>query len=149
MKTIHSLALSKIILSSFLGLTPVALILAADQAIDRDSVKLQSQEKGGITYLTGGIGIDESTALIQTVGYNLHMTFSSGPSNEYLGSVDVAIQDTKGNSLLSLSQVGPMVYVKLPAAKYIILATLNGRQKRSTVTLDGKSAGTVNFHWSD
>jgi hypothetical protein len=149
MKYSHRSVLSRIAFSLFLGVSSIAFAVAADQPIDHDSVQLQPQAENGISYLTGGIGLDESTALKQTQGYNLHMTFSSGPSNQYLGSVDVVIQDTKGTSLLSLSQVGPMIYVKLPAGKYIVLATLNGNQQRNTIALDGKSTGTRNFHWND
>lgn len=149
MKHSHRSVVSRIAFSLFLGASSSAFVVADDQPIDRDSVQLQPQEQNGISYLTGGIGLDESTALKQTQGYNLHMTFSSGPNNQYLGSVDVVIRDTKGTALLSLSQVGPMIYVKLPAGKYIVLATLNGNEQRNSVALDGKSTGTLNFHWND
>ncbi len=132
-----------------LGFSPVVLQAANEEPIDTSAVRLVPQEQNGITYLTGGIGLDESKAIQQVEGYNLHMTFSAGPINEYLSGVDVAIQTVDGRSILSLSQVGPIVYVKLPADKYVIVASQKGIEKRSTVELKGSSVGEVNLHWSD
>lgn len=132
-----------------LGLSPVVSQAANEAPVDMSAVQLEPQEQNGITYLTGGIGLDESQAIQQVEGYNLHMTFSAGPTNNYLSGVDLVIQTAEGRSILSLSQVGPIVYVKLPADKYLITASQNGREQRSTVVLDGTSVGTVNLHWSD
>ncbi|KIH82820.1 putative exported protein [Pseudomonas batumici] len=99
--------------------------------------------------MAGGIGQDESKALLQTQGYNLHLVFSTGSGNKYLSDVDVLIQSEKGDALLSLNQVGPILYVQLPANKYRVVAKANGHEERRTVALNGKSIDTVNIHWSD
>jgi hypothetical protein len=132
-----------------LSFSPVVLQAANEVPIDMSAVQLEPKEQSGITYLSGGIGEDESQAIQQVKGYNLHITFSIGPDNKYLGGVDVVIQTEKGRSLLSVSQVGPILYVKLPADKYLIIASQNGHEKRGTVVLEGTSTGTVNLHWSD
>ena len=44
---------------------------SAEEPIDPSAVHLQPKEQNGISYLEGGIGIDESRALQQTRGYNL------------------------------------------------------------------------------
>jgi hypothetical protein len=149
MKTLHVPTLSRITVAMLLVLSPVALHAATAEPIDMSAVQLEPQEQNGISYLTGGIGQDESQAMQQTKGYNLHMTFSTGAGNEYLSGIDLVIQTVKGQTLLSLSQKGPFVYVKLPADQYLVVATFNGHEERRTVTLDGKSTGTLNFHWSD
>ena len=132
-----------------LSFFPVVLQAANEVPIDMSAVQLEPKEQSGITYLSGGIGEDESQAIQQVKGYNLHITFSIGPDNKYLGGVDVVIQTEKGRSLLSVSQVGPILYVKLPADKYLIIASQNGHEKRGTVVLEGTSTGTVSLHWSD
>ena len=132
-----------------LTFSPVVLQAANEVPIDRSAVQLEPKEQNGITYLSGGSGQDESQAIQQVKGYNLHITFSIGPDNKYLSGVDVVIQTAKGRALLSLSQVGPIVYVKLPTDSYLIIARQNGHEKRSTVLLEGSSTGTVNLHWSD
>ncbi|POA35856.1 hypothetical protein C1884_00520 [Pseudomonas sp. GW460-R15] len=145
----HSLALSRIALALFLGLSPVVPYAATEESADLSVVRLNPQEQNGIHYVSGGIGLDESEALLKTQGYNLHITFSTGKENQYQSNVDVVIQSEKGNPLLSLSQVGPIVYVQLPANKYLVIASFNGHEERHTIALDGKSIGTLNLHWNE
>lgn len=149
MKRFHSQRASRIVLAMLIAALPVVSQAAEAPPVDGSAVQLQPQEQNGITYLSGGIGLDESQAFKQIEGYNLHMTFSAGPLNEWLSNVDLAIQDPQGRSLLSLSQAGPIVYVKLPEGRYSIVASQNGQEKRSTVDLKGTSVGTVNLHWSE
>lgn len=144
----HSLTLSGAVFATLLALFPV-VGLAAGEPIDMSVVQLVPHEQNGITYLTGGIGEDESRAIQQTKGYNLHMTFSKGADNKYIADADVVIQTAQGQSVLSLSQVGPMVYVKLPADKYVIVGSRGGQEKRQTVAIDGASASSVIFHWNE
>jgi hypothetical protein len=147
--SVHGLTPSKVILAMLLSFSPMVLQAANEVPIDMSVVQLEPKEQNGITYLSGGVGQDESQAIQQVRGYNLHITLSSGPDNKYLSGVDVVIQTAKGRSIVSLSQVGPIVYVKLPADNYVIIASQNGHEKRSTVVLEGSSTGTVNLHWSD
>ena len=149
MKTIHSLMLSGTVFGILLGLTPGVLQAANEAPIDMSAVQLEPQQQNGIAYLSGGIGLDESLAIKQTKGYNLHMTFSQGPGNEYLASIDVDIKTQGGRSVLSLKQVGPFVYVKLPAGKYLIAIGNDGNNQSRTVVVGEKSTRDVNFHWSD
>lgn len=149
MTTVHSLTPSSVVLAMLLSLSPVVLQAANEVPIDMSVVQLVPQEQNGITYLSGGVGQDESEAIQKIKGYNLHMTFSIGSNNKYVSGVDVVIQTQKGRQIVSLSQVGPIVYVKLPADKYLIIATQNGRETRGTVVLEGTSTGTVNLHWKE
>lgn len=149
MNIFHSHKPSAIVLAMLLAAFPILSQAAETTPADNSAVQLQPQEQNGITYLSGGIGLDESQAFKQIEGYNLHMTFSAGPLNEWLSNVDLTIQDPQGRSLLSLSQAGPIVYVKLPEGRYSIVASQNGREKRSTIDLQGTSVGTVNLHWSE
>ncbi|MDY7568102.1 carboxypeptidase regulatory-like domain-containing protein [Pseudomonas sp. RTC3] len=149
MTSVRGLTPSRVVLAVLLSFSPVVLQAANEVPIDMSAVQLEPKEQNGITYLSGGVGQDESQAIQQVKGYNLHITFSIGPDNKYLSGVDVVIQTAKGRSIVSLSQVGPIVYVKLPADNYLIIASQNGHEKRSTVVLEGSSTGTVNLHWSD
>ncbi|MGS0735654.1 carboxypeptidase regulatory-like domain-containing protein [Pseudomonas sp. GG8] len=149
MTSVRGLTPSRVALAVLLSFSPVVLQAANEVPIDMSAVQLEPKEQNGITYLSGGVGQDESQAIQQVKGYNLHITFSIGPDNKYLSGVDVVIQTAKGRSIVSLSQVGPIVYVKLPADNYLIIASQNGHEKRSTVVLEGSSTGTVNLHWSD
>ncbi|KAA0976774.1 carboxypeptidase regulatory-like domain-containing protein [Pseudomonas sp. ANT_H12B] len=146
MKYVHSLILPVVAigLSMFPALSPAASL----EPIDSSGVQVQRQEQNGITYLSGGIGEDESKAIQQTTGYNLHMTFSIGPENKYVPDVDLVIQKAPGQTVLTLSQAGPLVYVQLPPGKYTVTATRNGEARHDTTDVGSSTARNLVFHWN-
>ncbi|MHC8374955.1 carboxypeptidase regulatory-like domain-containing protein [Pseudomonas sp. MDT1-16] len=146
MKYLHSLLLP--IATVGVLMFPVMLSAASLEPIDNSGVQVQRQEQNGITYLSGGIGEDESKAIQQTTGYNLHMTFSIGPENKYVPDVDVVIQKAPGQTVLTLSQAGPLVYVQLPPGKYSVVATRNGEAKHDTTDVGSGTARNLVFHWN-
>jgi hypothetical protein len=145
MKYVHSLMLP--IAAVGVLLFPVVLNAASLEPIDPAGVQVQQQQQNGITYLSGGIGEDEAKAIQQTKGYNLHVTFSTGPQDEYVPDVDLVIQKAAGQTVLTLSQTGPLVYVQLPAGKYTVVATHKGEVRRDTADVDGGAARNLVFHW--
>lgn len=116
--------------------------------IDNSGVQVQPMQQNGITYLSGGIGEDEARAIEQAQGYNLHMTFAIGPENKYIPDVDVTVQNASGQTLLTLSDAGPLVYVQLPPGKYGVVATRNGVERRDTANVAGGAARKLVFHWN-
>ncbi|MDI3272890.1 carboxypeptidase regulatory-like domain-containing protein [Pseudomonas sp. AL03] len=146
MKYLHSLLLP--IATVGVLMFPVMLSAGSLEPIDNSGVQVQRQEQNGITYLSGGIGEDESKAIQQTTGYNLHMTFSIGPENKYVPDVDVVIQKAPGQTVLTLSQAGPLVYVQLPPGKYSVVATRNGEAKHDTTDVGSGTARNLVFHWN-
>ena len=127
---------------------PVMLQAASLEPIDSSGVQVQRQEQNGITYLSGGVGEDEAKAIQQTTGYNLHMTFAIGPENKYVPDVEVAIQKAQGQTVLTLSEAGPLVYVQLPPGKYTVVATRNGEERRDTADVGSGAARNLVFHWN-
>jgi hypothetical protein len=127
---------------------PAVVPAASLEPIDSSGVQVQQQEQNGITYLSGGIGEDESRAIQQTTGYNLHMTFAIGVDNKYIPDVDVVIQNAPGRTVLTLSEAGPLVYVRLPAGKYTVIATRNGEERRDTTDIGSGAARNLVFHWN-
>lgn len=121
---------------------------ASLEPVDSSGVQVQRQEQNGIAYLSGGIGEDESKAIQQASGYNLHMTFAIGPDNRYIPDVDVVIQKAPGQTVFTLSDAGPLVYVQLPAGKYTVVATRNGEERRDTADIGSGAARNLVFHWN-
>lgn len=119
----------------------------AEDPIDMSAVQLQPREQNGISYLQGGIGIDESQAIQQARGYNLHITLSSGPDNKYESGAQVSIESVGGQPVLTLQDVGPILYAKLPNGHYQVQANLNGEQQRQQVVIDGTTPVVLNLHW--
>ncbi|RON71988.1 carboxypeptidase regulatory-like domain-containing protein [Pseudomonas fluorescens] len=126
---------------------PVVLQAASLEPIDNASVQVQQQQQNGISYLSGGIGEDESRAIQQTTGYNLHMTFSVGVENTYIPDVDVVISKAPGQIVLNLTQAGPLVYVQLPPGKYTVQATHEGVTRHDTTDVGSSTARNLVFHW--
>lgn len=120
---------------------------ADETQIDPAGVQLQPLQQNGISYLQGGIGLDESTALQQASGYSLHITLSIGPENKYLAGVELAVQSSAGQPLLSLHDVGPLVFVKLAPGHYRVVASFEGEQQQQGVQVDAGAPTKVNLHW--
>ena len=147
MKYLHSLLLplTAVGVLMFSAMSPATSL----DPIDNTGVQVQSQEQNGIAYLSGGIGEDESRAIQRTTGYNLHMTFSVGTENEYIPDVKVVIQKAPGQTVLTLNDAGPLVYVKLPAGKYTVIATRNGETRQDVANVGSGAARNLVFHWND
>ena len=128
---------------------PAMLQAANLDLIDSAGVQVQQQQQNGIKYLSGGIGLDESKAIQQSTGYNLHMTFALGAQDQYTADVDVVIQKSPGQTVLTLSQTGPLVYVQLPPGKYTVVATRNGETRRDVTDVGSGTARNLVFHWND
>jgi hypothetical protein len=129
-------------------LFPIALNATNLAPIDNTGVQIQPMQQNGITYLSGGIGEDEARAIGQAQGYNLHMTFAIGPENKYVPDVDVTVQNASGQTLLTLSDAGPLVYVQLPPGKYSVVATRNGEERRDAADVGSGAARKLVFHWN-
>ena len=146
MKPIQYLVLPFIAISILLF--PLALDATNLTPIDNTGVQVQPMQQNGITYLSGGIGEDEARPIGQAQGYNLHMTFAIGPENKYVPDVDVTVQSASGQTLLTLSDAGPLVYVQLPPGKYSVVATRNGEERRDTAEVGSGAARNLVFHWN-
>jgi hypothetical protein len=108
----------------------------------------QARTERGITYISGGIGHDESAAMkAEASKYPLSMVFSAGKDNEYLADVRIAIKDQAGKEVLNAVSDGPIMLVKVPAGRYSIAAERSGKTLRRTVHVNQKGDKRVNFHW--
>ncbi|UZE24136.1 carboxypeptidase regulatory-like domain-containing protein [Pseudomonas sp. B21-056] len=146
MKLVHCFLLSTITFGALLF--PIMSSATSLVPIDNAGVQVQPLQQNGITYLSGGIGEDEARAIGQAQGYNLHMTFAVGAENKYIPDVHVTIHNASGQTLLTLDEAGPLVYVQLPPGKYSVMATRNGEERRDTADVGRGAARNLVFHWN-
>src|SRR5438094_364249 len=107
----------------------------------------QARTEHGVTYISGGIGHDESAAMkAEAKSYPLSMVFSAGKDNEYLADVRIAIKDKAGKEVLNAVSNGPIMLVKVPAGRYAIAAERNGKTWHRAVQVNQKGDKEVNFH---
>lgn len=118
----------------------VALFLAslfstpslAEVTPSRDNLALPSvQLQGQTEYITGGIGKDESEAILRegsTWPLTLELVQTATPRPQYISDVRIVIKDKSGNSILDIDADGPYVLVKLPAGRYSLDAVYESKK---------------------
>mgnify|MGYP001029978296 FL=1 len=109
-----------------------------------------SQHYNQIEYVSGGIGIDESTAFKQAMPqYPLALTFASNIAEPgaYVADVQVVIRNEKGDTVLQAQSNGPYFLAKLPAGEYKIAATYKGKTITRSAKVGAKGSTRAMFEW--
>ena len=131
------------------ALARATLVLAACFASHTAFAAPTPKQQNGISYVNGGIGEDEQSAMrAQRSDYNLLLTFATKQSGAYRSDVQLDIMDTKGNTLLSAANSGPMLYAKLPAGTYRISAAAEGKVFKRSVRI-GTAPKEMTLHWEN
>ena len=117
---------------------------ASTNATDESSSSLpQERMQGSVSFLTGGIGVEEAGAVKRAESkYALALEFSlhAKPKDEFLADVNVTVEDQRGNTVLETSAAGPYLLANMPNGKYTVKAEENGKtQVRHVVIAAGKS----------
>jgi hypothetical protein len=109
----------------------------------------QPKEQNGVTYISGGVGMDEQNAMrALRADYNLQLTFATKQTGAYRSDVQLDIADAKGGNVLSVANTGPLFYAKLPPGTYRISAAAEGKTFRRTVRL-GNAPREMVLHWEN
>ncbi|KVF70140.1 carboxypeptidase-like regulatory domain-containing protein [Burkholderia diffusa] len=131
-----------------------AAALAAGFAVAAPGAYAQSDglpaasQQGDVSYVSGGIGKDQSTAFEQNeAAWPLALRFT-GKGGEYLADVHVRIVDSKGTELLTTNARGPYMLVKLPPGRYTVHAAYQGSDESRAVTVGAKGGAKAAFQWS-
>jgi hypothetical protein len=107
----------------------------------------QVQQQGDVSYVSGGVGQDESKALQRAEHHwPLALRFT-GPGGEFLADVRVQIADTHGANLLDATSRGPYMLVKLPPGHYTVHVSHAGVDKTSAVTVGASGGARAAFNW--
>lgn len=111
---------------------------------------LINRTQGNISFITGGITEDESTAMkLMSKKWPLSIEFSeySGGKDLWIAQVYLRILDTNGKTLFDTKIDGPMFLGRLPLGNYKLLATYKGvTQSRKIQIIDGKPLH-VSMNW--
>ncbi|HUI17644.1 MAG TPA: carboxypeptidase regulatory-like domain-containing protein [Alphaproteobacteria bacterium] len=111
-------------------------------------VSMEPRTQGSITYISGGIGLDDMEMLRELrPSYNMHLLFASQGSGQYLAEVNVKILDQKGQTLLEAIADGPYFYAKVSPGKYRIVAESEGIALSKIVEVSGKGPISESFYW--
>lgn len=106
--------------------------------------------QGGIPYLSGGIGSDESAAIKAAASrYSLSVTLASTQDgrNVYLSSVPVTVMDANGGVVLDVVSNGPYLLADLPPGRYRVSARFQDEEKSAEARVDAGKNARVSFLW--
>ncbi|SDY12230.1 carboxypeptidase-like regulatory domain-containing protein [Nitrosomonas sp. Nm33] len=99
------------------------------------------QNQGQIEFLTGGIGLDESQAILQEGGkwpLMLELAKAGTPRAAYISDVQIIIKDASGFTVLETITNGSYLLAKLPPGKYSLDATYEGNTLHRDLNLQKK-----------
>jgi len=108
----------------------------------------QIQHQGDVSYVSGGVGQDESKALERERSHwPLSMQFT-GAGSDFLADVHVRIVDVHNNEVLHADSLGPFMLVKLRPGRYTVHATYKNRDQTKTVNIASKGSTQAAFYWN-
>ncbi|MGY6239697.1 carboxypeptidase-like regulatory domain-containing protein [Burkholderia ambifaria] len=117
------------------------------QSEGSDGLPAASQQ-GDVSYVSGGIGKDQSTAFERSeAAWPLALRFT-GPGGEFLADVHVRIVDAKGTEVLKTDARGPYMLVKVPPGRYTVHASYQGSDESRAVTVGAKGGAKAAFRWN-
>lgn len=109
---------------------------------------LQEQRAENITYVSGGISIEERNQLkSMAAGGNLELSFAL-TNGHYLGGAEVSVKDSNGKELFETVTDGPLLFTKLPAGRYVIEATAMGKTITRAVNVSVDRQAHIFFAWT-
>ena len=107
---------------------------------------LEVEEANGISFVSGGIGDDQQNALKTATGFNLNLTLAR-QDGKYMGPSALRIENQQGDLLLETQTKGPLFLAKMPAGRYKIHATADGKSYVRDVNVPGTGQEKLVFTW--
>jgi len=121
------------------------LNLAAGESIH--PIKIKSYR--GISYMSGGIGLDEREFLMKTARtYRLKLMFAV-KGGSYLADVKVNIKDSSGKTIFKAVSEGPWFYADLQPGKYIISVTAMSNTLQKKAQIKHENQIELRFFWQE
>jgi hypothetical protein len=130
---------------------PVALLagltIASAVAFAQEMATIRPVTEHGITYLSGGVGEDEASAMrAMAPRFNLHLLFAQ-KDGVYLADVDVVIVSASGERVAAMTSDGPLLFLKLTPGRYLVTATSDMGKLTRWVTVPAHGGADINFYW--
>jgi hypothetical protein len=108
----------------------------------------QIQQQGDVSFVSGGVGLDESKALQQAQSqWPLSLRFT-GPSAEFLADVHVRVVDAHNSEVLNTTARGPYMLVRVRPGRYTVHAQYKDNEQSRAVTVPAKGTAKTAFIWN-
>lgn len=127
------------------------ILLASGLYIQSRAELPATQIQGSTEYISGGFGLDESTALKQAMDqWPLALTFASQVDGKaaYAGEVQVVIRNASDATVLNVSSDGPYFLARLDPGSYRVFATYDNQTQSKDITIAPAGTTRVTFTWN-
>ena len=134
-----------------LGFTALVLAVSAQYSLAAPTALPPVQHQGNVTFLSGGIGLSESTAIKNAMSsYPLMLEFAgkTQSGNEYLADIPVQVSDMNGHAVLRTTTTGPFLLASLPEGRYSVTASYNGKSEHREVNITPSAHIHEVFVWT-
>jgi hypothetical protein len=117
------------------------------QSVHATEGPLPTQSYEGISYVTGGVGLEEREQ-ISRIGrdYNLKLLFAER-SGDYLGDVKVVVAKPAGKTVLETTADGPVLLARLPHGNYRITVSADGKDQVRMAQVPAHGQESMIFRW--
>lgn len=109
-----------------------------------------TQQAAGGSFITGGIGLDESTAMKAAMkDWPIAMQFAQkdGQHADYVADVKVAVSDVRGNTAIEAVTQGPFLLANVLPGTYRVEATLDNKTLHQVVAVRKDRPVRLTFLW--
>jgi hypothetical protein len=133
----------------FCGLILVSTLVAAHAD---EGVMPPEHTQGSVTFVSGGIGKDESEAMKRAASrysLSIEMASTASPRAQYVSDVKIDIRDQRGATMLSTTSDGPFLLANLPPGRYSINAERNGKSQQRNVVVGSGAHPRVMFSFPE
>jgi len=129
-----------------LGLALLYLAAPLVRAQQHETIAIETL--GTTPFMSGGVGQDQRDLMRKAAkDFNLRFEFSERQDNEFIVGTELLITTLQGNPVFVLDHAGPIVNVNLPDGQYRVVASYDGQNETRRVTVRGKTAQDLYFHW--
>lgn len=111
---------------------------------------LAAHHTGSNTFITGGIGLDESIAIKGAMkDWPLAVLFvqKEGAHAEYVADVRVRVTDKKGHTAIATDSRGPYMLANVQPGAYRVEATLDNKTLQQDVEIKRGKSVKLTFLW--
>jgi len=121
---------------------------ATTHGTSSSATSMEDARMQGQGFRSGGIGEASQQAMREAASdYSLGLTFSRASDGAFLGDVDLEIVNARGQTVLDRQDAHPMVLVDLPAGRYTVAATHDGRTQRQAVEVPDSGHRQLTLSW--
>jgi hypothetical protein len=131
------------------GAAAAALLLLANASAD-DSALPPVQQAGDISYISGGVGFDESDAMKAVAAkYSLEVTFAALAEGRsaYAFPKRLTVVKANGAPVLDITPDGPLLLLDLRPGKYRVTAVNEDQSKTQAVEIAPHVHKKLGFEW--